>query len=98
MEWLLSFHKAKIWCLFELPTSFAWAENAGLQFKNITFSTYTRHVYLISFQSGRCIGPILASEPEPILSQNSLTRNAGGRKPTEREMQVTTVILILSRF
>ncbi|CAM0871317.1 unnamed protein product [Alopecurus aequalis] len=39
-------------------------------------------------QSGRCLGPSLANEPEPIMSQNSLTRKAGGRKPTDKEMQV----------
>ncbi|KAM0888139.1 hypothetical protein ACQ4PT_028499 [Festuca glaucescens] len=44
--------------------------------------------FVREIESGRCIGPTLANEPEPILSQNSVTRNAGGRKPTEKEMQV----------
>jgi hypothetical protein len=62
--------------------------------RNFIFYIYLTNLSY-SFQSGRCLGPTLANEPEPILSQNSLTRNAGGRRPTEKEMQVTIVILIL---
>ncbi|XP_034572196.1 DNA repair endonuclease UVH1 isoform X2 [Setaria viridis] len=39
-------------------------------------------------KDGRCIGPTLANEPDPLLSQNSITRKAGGKKTPEKEMQV----------
>jgi len=48
----------------------------------------TKHIHLTSFQDGRCIGPTLANEPEPLLFQNSITRKAGGKKAPEKEMQV----------
>ncbi|PUZ43323.1 hypothetical protein GQ55_9G652400 [Panicum hallii var. hallii] len=39
-------------------------------------------------KDGRCIGPTLANEPDPLLCQNSITRKAGGKKAPEKEMQV----------
>lgn len=53
--------------------------------------------HLSSFQNGRCIGPTLANEPEALLSQNSLTRKAGGRKPLEKEMQVMLPSIIFTK-
>lgn len=42
-------------------------------------------------QDGRCIGPNASNEPESTISQNSVTRKAGGVKPKEKEMQVSAV-------
>ena len=55
----------------------------------------TKHIHLTSFQDGRCIGPTLANEPEPLLFQNSITRKAGGKKAPEKEMQVILMITLL---
>jgi len=61
----------------------------------IPYFSDTKHIHLTSFQDGRCIGPTLANEPEPLLFQNSITRKAGGKKAPEKEMQVILMITLL---
>uniref|UniRef100_A0A0D3FCK6 ERCC4 domain-containing protein n=1 Tax=Oryza barthii TaxID=65489 RepID=A0A0D3FCK6_9ORYZ len=64
---------------------------SSIRRENEAFESLIRQKSLMMIpvdQNGRCIGPTLANEPEALLSQNSLTRKAGGRKPLEKEMQV----------
>uniref|UniRef100_A0A0E0K7G9 ERCC4 domain-containing protein n=1 Tax=Oryza punctata TaxID=4537 RepID=A0A0E0K7G9_ORYPU len=64
---------------------------SSIRRENEAFESLIRQKSLMMIpvdQNGRCIGPTLANEPEALLSQNSLTRKAGGRKPPEKEMQV----------
>lgn len=60
----------------------------------VPYFSDTKHIHLIDFQDGRCIGPTLANEPEPLLCQNSVTRKAGGKKAPEKEMQVILMIIL----
>ncbi|XP_051205942.1 DNA repair endonuclease UVH1 [Lolium perenne] len=83
--------KLRVYFLFYEESSEAQKFESSIRRENEAFESLIRQKSLMMIpvdQSGRCIGPTLANEPEPILSQNSLTRNAGGRKPTEKEMQV----------
>ncbi|KAM0888138.1 hypothetical protein ACQ4PT_028499 [Festuca glaucescens] len=83
--------KLRVYFLFYEESSEAQKFESSIRRENEAFESLIRQKSLMMIpvdQSGRCIGPTLANEPEPILSQNSVTRNAGGRKPTEKEMQV----------
>ncbi|KAK4338181.1 hypothetical protein RND71_042668 [Anisodus tanguticus] len=39
-------------------------------------------------KDGRCLGLDSSNEPQSVISQNQITRKAGGRREAEREMQV----------
>lgn len=41
-----------------------------------------------NYQEGRCLGLDSSNEPQSVISQNLITRKAGGRREAEREMQV----------
>lgn len=83
--------KLKVYFLFYEESSEVQKFESSIRRENEAFESLIRQKSLMMIpvdQSGRCIGPTPASEPDPILSQNSLTRKAGGRRPTEKDMQV----------
>uniref|UniRef100_A0ACD5ZPR0 Uncharacterized protein n=1 Tax=Avena sativa TaxID=4498 RepID=A0ACD5ZPR0_AVESA len=83
--------KLKVYFLFYEESSEVQKFESSIRRENEAFESLIRQKSLMMIpvdQSGRCLGPTPASEPEPILSQNSLTRKAGGRRPTEKDMQV----------
>lgn len=41
-----------------------------------------------NYQDGRCLGLDSSNEPQSVISQNHVTRKAGGRREAEKEMQV----------
>ncbi|KAJ1299244.1 hypothetical protein BS78_01G517000 [Paspalum vaginatum] len=64
---------------------------SSIRRENEAFESLIRQKSLMMIpvdQDGRCIGPTVANEPEPLLCQNSITRKAGGKKAPEKEMQV----------
>ncbi|PUZ43326.1 hypothetical protein GQ55_9G652400 [Panicum hallii var. hallii] len=64
---------------------------SSIRRENEAFESLIRQKSLMMIpvdQDGRCIGPTLANEPDPLLCQNSITRKAGGKKAPEKEMQV----------
>ncbi|CAM0871316.1 unnamed protein product [Alopecurus aequalis] len=83
--------KLRVYFLFYEESSEVQKFESSIRRENEAFESLIRQKSLMMIpvdQSGRCLGPSLANEPEPIMSQNSLTRKAGGRKPTDKEMQV----------
>uniref|UniRef100_A0ACD5VIP6 Uncharacterized protein n=1 Tax=Avena sativa TaxID=4498 RepID=A0ACD5VIP6_AVESA len=83
--------KLKVYFLFYEESSEVQKFESSIRRENEAFESLIRQKSLMMIpvdQSGRCLGPTPASEPEPILSQNSLTRKAGGRRATEKDMQV----------
>lgn len=41
-----------------------------------------------NYQDGRCLGLDSSNEPQSVISQNLITRKAGGRREAEKEIQV----------
>uniref|UniRef100_A0A0D3FCK7 ERCC4 domain-containing protein n=1 Tax=Oryza barthii TaxID=65489 RepID=A0A0D3FCK7_9ORYZ len=83
--------KLKVYFLFYEDSAEVQKFESSIRRENEAFESLIRQKSLMMIpvdQNGRCIGPTLANEPEALLSQNSLTRKAGGRKPLEKEMQV----------
>ncbi|KAL6847719.1 hypothetical protein ACP4OV_022507 [Aristida adscensionis] len=83
--------KLKVYFLFYEDSTEVQKFESSIRRENEAFESLIRQKSLMMIpvdQDGRCIGPTLASEPEPLLSQNSITRKAGGRKAPEKEMQV----------
>ncbi|KAF7062704.1 hypothetical protein CFC21_069278 [Triticum aestivum] len=83
--------KLRVYFLFYEESSEVQKFESSIRRENEAFESLIRQKSLMMIpvdQSGRCIGPTPANEPEPLLSQNSLTRKAGGRKPTGKDMQV----------
>ncbi|XP_037427001.1 DNA repair endonuclease UVH1-like isoform X2 [Triticum dicoccoides] len=83
--------KLRVYFLFYEESSEVQKFESSIRRENEAFESLIRQKSLMMIpvdQSGRCIGPTPANEPEPLLSQNSLTRKEGGRKPTGKDMQV----------
>ncbi|KAE8818498.1 DNA repair endonuclease UVH1 [Hordeum vulgare] len=83
--------KLKVYFLFYEESSEVQKFESSIRRENEAFESLIRQKSLMMIpvdQSGRCIGPTPANEPEPLFSQNSLTRKAGGRKATGKDMQV----------
>lgn len=83
--------KLRVYFLFYEESSEVQKFESSIRRENEAFESLIRQKSLMMIpvdQSGRCIGPTLANEPEPVLSQNAVTRKAGGRKLPEKDMQV----------
>lgn len=83
--------KLKVYFLFYEDSAEVQKFESSIRRENEAFESLIRQKSLMMIpvdQNGRCIGPTLANEPEPPLSQNSITRKAGGRKQPEKKMQV----------
>ncbi|KAK3150185.1 hypothetical protein QOZ80_3AG0229940 [Eleusine coracana subsp. coracana] len=83
--------KLKVYFLFYEDSTEVQKFESSIRRENEAFESLIRQKSLMMIpvdQDGCCIGPTLANEPEPLLSQNSITRKAGGRKVPEKEMQV----------
>ncbi|XP_062217154.1 DNA repair endonuclease UVH1 isoform X4 [Phragmites australis] len=83
--------KLKVYFLFYEDSTEVQKFECSIRRENEAFESLIRQKSLMMIpvdQDGSCIGPTLTSEPEPLLSQNSITRKAGGRKVPENEMQV----------
>lgn len=81
----------KVYFLFYEDSTEVQKFDASIRRENSAFETLIRQKSLMMIpvdQDGRCIGPTAFSEPQSVISQNSVTRKAGGRKPEEKEMQV----------
>ncbi|KAL6648996.1 hypothetical protein ACP70R_013220 [Stipagrostis hirtigluma subsp. patula] len=83
--------KLKVYFLFYEDSTEVQKFESSIRRENEAFESLIRQKSLMMIpvdQDGRCTGPNLANEPEPLLSQNSITRKAGGKKAPEKEMQV----------
>ncbi|KAJ8526704.1 hypothetical protein K7X08_029181 [Anisodus acutangulus] len=64
---------------------------ASVRRKNGAFESLIRQKSLMMIpvdQDGRCLGLDFSNEPQSVISQNQITRKAGGRREAEREMQI----------
>ncbi|CAL4920269.1 unnamed protein product [Urochloa decumbens] len=83
--------KLKVYFLFYEDSTEVQKFESSIRRENEAFESLIRQKSLMMIpvdQDGRCIGPTLANEPEPLPCQNSITRKAGGKKAPEKEMQV----------
>ncbi|KAF8780291.1 hypothetical protein HU200_001969 [Digitaria exilis] len=83
--------KLKVYFLFYEDSTEVQKFESSIRLENEAFESLIRQKSLMMIpvdQDGRCIGPTLANEPEPLLFQNSVTRKAGGKRAPEKEMQV----------
>ncbi|XP_025794296.1 DNA repair endonuclease UVH1 isoform X3 [Panicum hallii] len=83
--------KLKVYFLFYEDSTEVQKFESSIRRENEAFESLIRQKSLMMIpvdQDGRCIGPTLANEPDPLLCQNSITRKAGGKKAPEKEMQV----------
>ncbi|CAM0149530.1 unnamed protein product [Urochloa decumbens] len=83
--------KLKVYFLFYEDSTEVQKFESSIRRENEAFESLIRQKSLMMIpvdQDGRCIGPTLANEPEPLSCQNSITRKAGGKKAPEKEMQV----------
>ncbi|KAJ1299243.1 hypothetical protein BS78_01G517000 [Paspalum vaginatum] len=81
----------KVYFLFYEDSTEVQKFESSIRRENEAFESLIRQKSLMMIpvdQDGRCIGPTVANEPEPLLCQNSITRKAGGKKAPEKEMQV----------
>ncbi|XP_010919791.1 DNA repair endonuclease UVH1 isoform X2 [Elaeis guineensis] len=81
----------KVYFLFYEDSTEVQKFEASIHRENGAFETLIRQKSLMMIpvdQDGRCIGPNASNEPQSTISQNSVTRKAGGVKPKEKEMQV----------
>ncbi|WVZ55052.1 hypothetical protein U9M48_005766 [Paspalum notatum var. saurae] len=81
----------KVYFLFYEDSTEVQKFESSIRRENEAFESLIRQKSLMMIpvdQDGRCIGPTVANESEPLLCQNSVTRKAGGKKPPEKEMQV----------
>ncbi|KAG1354368.1 DNA repair endonuclease UVH1 [Cocos nucifera] len=81
----------KVYFLFYEDSTEVQKFEASIRRENGAFETLIRQKSLMMIpvdQDGRCIGPNASNEPQSTISQNSVTRKAGGVKPKEKEMQV----------
>nr|CAB3502306.1 unnamed protein product [Digitaria exilis] len=84
--------KLKVYFLFYEDSTEVQKFESSIRLENEAFESLIRQKSLMMIPvdqvDGRCIGPTLANEPEPLLCQNSVTRKAGGKRAPEKEMQV----------
>ncbi|KAL7167010.1 hypothetical protein ACSBR2_037635 [Camellia fascicularis] len=83
--------KLKVYFLFYEDSTEVQKFEASIHRENGAFESLIRQKSLMMIpvdQDGRCLGPSSSIEPQSITSQNSITRKAGGRKESEKEMQV----------
>ncbi|TVU48715.1 hypothetical protein EJB05_08360 [Eragrostis curvula] len=84
--------KLKVYFLFYEDSTEVQKYESSIRRENEAFESLIRQKSLMMIPvdqvDGRCIGPTLANDQEPLLSQNSITRKAGGRKAPDKEMQV----------
>ncbi|XP_026661913.1 DNA repair endonuclease UVH1 isoform X2 [Phoenix dactylifera] len=81
----------KVYFLFYEDSTEVQKFDASIRRENAAFESLIRQKSLMMIpvdQDGRCIGPNASNEPQSAISQNSVTRKAGGIKPKEKEMQV----------
>eukprot|EP00268_Persea_americana_P016572 TRINITY_DN1785_c0_g1_i4.p1 TRINITY_DN1785_c0_g1~~TRINITY_DN1785_c0_g1_i4.p1 ORF type:complete len:1002 (-),score=229.82 TRINITY_DN1785_c0_g1_i4:601-3606(-) len=81
--------KLKVYFLFYEDSTEVQKFEASIRRENGAFESLIRQKSLMMIpvdQDGRCLG--LDASNESLISQNSITRKAGGRKAAEREMQV----------
>lgn len=83
--------KVKVYFLFYEESTEVQKFEASVRRENGAFESLIRQKSLMMIpvdQDGRCLGLDSSNEPQSIISQNLITRKAGGRRETEREMQV----------
>ncbi|XP_058084738.1 DNA repair endonuclease UVH1 [Magnolia sinica] len=83
--------KVKVYFLFYEHSTEVQKFEASIRRENGAFESLIRQKSLMTIpvdQDGRCSGLTISSESQSLISQNSITRKAGGRKAPEKEMQV----------
>ncbi|XP_057511388.1 DNA repair endonuclease UVH1 isoform X1 [Actinidia eriantha] len=83
--------KLKVYFLFYEDSTEVQKFDSSIRRENRAFESLIRQKSLMIIpvdQDGRCLGPSSSLDPQPITSQNSITRKAGGRKEAEKEIQV----------
>ncbi|MCD7460901.1 DNA repair endonuclease uvh1 [Datura stramonium] len=83
--------KVKVYFLFYEDSTEVQKFEASVRRENGAFESLIRQKSLMMIpvdQDGRCLGLDSSNEPQSIISQNLITRKAGGRREAEREMQV----------
>lgn len=83
--------KLKVYFLFYEDSTEVQKFEASIRRENGAFESLIRQKSLMLIpvdQDGRCLGLGSSNEPQSLISQNSVTRKAGGRKAVEKEMQV----------
>ncbi|PHT92856.1 DNA repair endonuclease UVH1 [Capsicum annuum] len=81
----------KVYFLFYEDSTEMQKFEASVRRENGAFESLIRQKSLMMIpvdQDGRCLGLDSSNEPQSIISQNLITRKAGGRREAEREMQV----------
>lgn len=83
--------KVKVYFLFYEDSTEVQKFEASVRRENGAFESLIRQKSLMMIpvdQDGRCLGLDSSNEPQSVISQNQITRKAGGRREAEREMQV----------
>ncbi|XP_059275840.1 DNA repair endonuclease UVH1 [Lycium ferocissimum] len=83
--------KVKVYFLFYEESTEVQKFEASVRRENGAFESLIRQKSLMMIpvdQDGRCLGLDSSNEPQSVISQNQITRKAGGRREAEREMQV----------
>ncbi|XP_055821200.1 DNA repair endonuclease UVH1 isoform X2 [Solanum dulcamara] len=83
--------KVKVYFLFYEDSTEVQKFEASVRRENGAFESLIRQKSLMMIpvdQEGRCLGLNSSNEPQSVISQNHITRKAGGRREAEREMQV----------
>ncbi|KAK4364503.1 hypothetical protein RND71_015861 [Anisodus tanguticus] len=83
--------KVKVYFLFYEDSTEVKKFEASVRRENGAFESLIRQKSLMMIpvdQDGRCVGQDSSNEPQSIISQNLITRKAGGRREAERELQV----------
>lgn len=83
--------RLKVYFLFYEDSTEVQKFEASIRRENGAFESLIRQKSLMMIpvdQDGRCLGQSSSTDSEPIISRNSVTRKAGGRKEDDKEMQV----------
>lgn len=83
--------KVKVYFLFYEESTEVQKFEASVRRENGAFESLIRQKSLMMIpvdQDGRCLGLDSSNEPQSVISQNHVTRKAGGRREAEKEMQV----------
>ncbi|CAK9173322.1 unnamed protein product [Ilex paraguariensis] len=84
-------NKLKVYFLFYEDSTEVQKFEASIRKENGAFESLIRQKSLMMIpvdQDGRCLGQNSSIEPQSVVSKNSITRKAGGRKEAEKEMLV----------
>ncbi|OIS99720.1 PREDICTED: DNA repair endonuclease UVH1 [Nicotiana attenuata] len=81
----------KVYFLFYEDSTEVQKFEASVRRENGAFESLIRQKSLMMIpvdQDGRCLGLDSSNEPQSVISQNLITRKAGGRREAEKEIQV----------